>query len=104
MLFLSSDCKERSSRCYESARKGCRMGRGRKRLGNDFPTSHFTTFRINDLENRVGQNCPIASARSLKIPKAKNRRERSCVVTEPRLKRAVLALLRAALFDCATTP
>jgi hypothetical protein len=35
------------------------MGRGRERLGNDFPTSHFTSFRINNLETELGKTAQL---------------------------------------------
>ena len=58
-------------------------------IGQRFPNQRFFVFWNQLLRNRIGQNCPIAPARALKIPKAKNRTERACFVTEPRLQGAV---------------
>jgi hypothetical protein len=35
------------------------MGRGRERLGNDFPIGHFTFFRINYLETELGKTAQL---------------------------------------------
>ena len=35
------------------------MGRGRERLGNDFPIGYFTPFRINYLKTELGKTAQL---------------------------------------------
>jgi len=43
------------------------MGRGRERLGNDFPIGYFTPFRINYLETELGKTAQLNPGLAMEI-------------------------------------